>query len=151
MSPTDAVDVPVDSVYSGVVSLRGIRLLIFLVELNHLEIWGADIGNAYLEAKTKESLYIIAGPEFGKLQGHVLTINKALYGLRTSGLRWHERLADCLLDLGFTPCKAEPDIWLRPNGDAYEYVGVYVDDLTMAMRNPAELCNILKNRFGFKL
>ena len=31
-------DIPVDSVYSGVVSLRGFRLLVFLAELNRLPI-----------------------------------------------------------------------------------------------------------------
>lgn len=36
-----------ESVYSGVVSLRGIRLIVFLAELNGLELWGADVGNAY--------------------------------------------------------------------------------------------------------
>ena len=53
-------DTPIESVYSGVVSLRSLRLVIFLAELNGLEVWGADIGNAYLEAKTKEKVYIIA-------------------------------------------------------------------------------------------
>ncbi len=79
-------DVPLESVYSGVVSLKGFRLMMFLAELNGMEAWATDIGNAYLEAKTKEKLVIIAGPEFGELQGHLLRIDKALYGLRTSGL-----------------------------------------------------------------
>lgn len=35
-------DVPVESVYSGVVSLRGIRLIIFLAELNGMETWAAS-------------------------------------------------------------------------------------------------------------
>ena len=43
-----------------------------------------------------EKLYIVAGPEFGELQGHTLIVHKALYGLRTSGARWAERLADSL-------------------------------------------------------
>ena len=60
-------DIPVDSVYSGVVSLRGFRLLVFLGELNNLEIWGTDISSAYLEAYTKEKVCIKAGPEFGPL------------------------------------------------------------------------------------
>ena len=34
-----------------------------LSELNHLELWGTDIGNAYLKAHTKEKLFIVAGPE----------------------------------------------------------------------------------------
>ena len=41
--------VPVESVYSSVVSLRGIRMLAFIAELKDLELWGTDIGNAYLE------------------------------------------------------------------------------------------------------
>jgi len=68
-----------------VVSLRGVRLIVFLSELNELELWQTDIGNAYLEAKTKEKVYVIAGPEFGKeLEGHLLVIVRALYSLKTS-------------------------------------------------------------------
>ena len=59
-------ETPVESVYSSVVSLRSLRLVSFLSVLNQLELWGADIGNAYLKAKTKEKLCIIAGPEFGR-------------------------------------------------------------------------------------
>jgi hypothetical protein len=66
-----------------------------------------------------ERNYIIAGPEFGQLEGHYLIIVKALYGLCTSGLCWHECFADCLCNEGFSPCKAEPDIWMRLNGDLY--------------------------------
>jgi hypothetical protein len=96
-----------ESVYSGVVSLRGIRLIVFLAELNSLQLWGADVGNAYLEAKTKEKVYIVGGPEFGSLHGHTLIIDRALYGLRSSGLCWHQRFSDVLRSMNFTPSKAE--------------------------------------------
>ena len=78
-----------------------------------LQMWATDVGNAYLEAFTLEKVYIVAGPEFGERQGHILIIRKALYGLRTSGKRWYECLAACLHEMGFIPCKAEPDVWLR--------------------------------------
>ena len=58
---------PVESIYSGVVSLS-LRMVVFLSQLNNLEIWGADVGNAYLEAYTDEKLCIMAGPEFKELQ-----------------------------------------------------------------------------------
>ena len=144
-------DIPLESVYSGVVSLRGIRLLTFISELNRLNLWATDIGNAYLEARTKEKVCILAGPEFDNREGHILVIQKALYGLRTSGLRWHERFADCLRAEGFTPCKAEPDIWMRPNGDVYEYIAVYVDDLAIAMLRPKEFTQLLIDKYKFKL
>jgi Reverse transcriptase (RNA-dependent DNA polymerase) len=74
-------DIPLESVYSGVVSLRGFRIVLFLAELNQLELWATDIGHAYLEAFTSEKVYIIAGPEFGEREGHILIISRALYGL----------------------------------------------------------------------
>ena len=67
-------------------------LSIFLAKLNNMKIWGADIGNAYLGPTTKEKLYIVAGPEFEELQGHILVIHKALYGLKSSGLRRSQRI-----------------------------------------------------------
>jgi hypothetical protein len=77
---------PDESIYSGVVSLRALRIIIFIAALNKLELWGADVSSSYLEAKTKEKVYIIAGGEFGRLEGHTLVIDKALYGVRSSGL-----------------------------------------------------------------
>jgi hypothetical protein len=144
-------DIPLDSVYSGVVSLRGFRLVLFLAELNKLELWATDIGNAYLEAMTTEKVYIIAGPEFGDREGHILIIHKALYGLQSSGAHWHDEFSDCLRKMGFLPCKAEPDIWMRRNGDTYEYIAVYVDDLALALVDPQEFINTLQDKYKFKL
>jgi hypothetical protein len=144
-------DVPVDSCYSSVVSLRGFRLLIFIAELNGLKTWSVDISSAYLEAKTKEKIAIIAGPEFGPLEGHTLIVYKALYGLRTSGVRWHDRFAECMRAEGFFPCLAEQDIWMRPNGNIYEYVAVYVDDLAFAVRDPQRFLKILEEKHKFHL
>ena len=73
-----------ESNYSGVVSLRSMRIALLVGELNGLTPMVGDVGNAYLEAKTKEKVYFIAGPEFGELEGHTLIIYKALYGLRLS-------------------------------------------------------------------
>ena len=59
------IEVPSESVYSSVVSFRGIRIVAFLAELNGLNLWGTDIGNAYLQSYMKEKVYIVAGAEFG--------------------------------------------------------------------------------------
>ena len=129
---------PVETIYSGVVSIRNLRIALFLGTLNDLEIWGADIGNAYLEALTGEKIFIVAGPEFKELEGHILIIYKALYGLKSSGARWHDVLFDVLTDMGFSPSKADPDIWMRkaPGEDCYEYIAVYVDDLAIFSTDP---------------
>ena len=53
-------------------------MLIFLAELNGLPLLATDISSAYLEAFTNEKVTILAGPEFGELEGHRLIIDKAL-------------------------------------------------------------------------
>ena len=70
-----------------------------------MKVWAADIGNAYLEATTREKLYIVAGPEFEELQGHILVIHKTLHGLKSSGLRWSQRIHNIMLELNFRPVK----------------------------------------------
>ena len=144
---------PVESIYSGVVSLRSLRMVVFLSQLNNLEIWGADVGNAYLEAYTDEKLCIIAGPEFKELQGHLLIMIKPLYGTHSGGARWHDRLFDILQELKFKPSKAGPDVWMRPEpgGARYEYIAVYVDDLAIAAKDHQAFCNELKKRYNLKL
>ena len=144
---------PVESIYSGVASLRSLRMVVFLSQLNNLEIWGADVGNAYLEAYTDEKLCIIAGPEFKELQGHLLIMVKALYGTHSGGARWHDRLFDILQELKFKPSKADPDVWMRPEpgGTCYEYIAVYVDDLAIAAKDPQAFCNELKEKYNLKL
>ena len=144
---------PVESIYSGVVSLRSLRMVVFLSQLNNLEIWGADVGNAYLEAYTDEKLCIMAGPEFKELQGHLLIMVKALYGTRSGGARWHDRLFDILQEMKFKPSKADPDVWMRPEpgGTCYEYIAVYVDDLAIAAKDSQAFCNELKKKYNLKL
>ena len=44
-----------------------------------------DVTNAYPHASTNERVYAIAGPEFGSHEGRIILIEKALYGLKTSG------------------------------------------------------------------
>ena len=136
-----------------VVSLGSLRMVVFLSQLNDFEIWGADVGNAYLEAYTDQNLSIIAGPEFKELQGHLLIMIKALHGTRSGGARWHDRLFDILQELKFKPSKADPDVWMRPEpgGTCYEYIAVYVDDLAIAAKDPQAFYNELKKRYNLKL
>ena len=87
---------PNEAVYSGDGSLRNLRLAMFLAELNGIQLWGADAGNAYLQELTKETLYIVAGPEFEELQGHVLVMHKVLYGTRSGRACSHDKSFDFL-------------------------------------------------------
>ena len=53
----------------------------------------------------------------------------------------------------FFPSKADTYVWMQPkvDGTSYQYIAVYIDDLLIAMEDLAELCKILKNKYGFQL
>jgi len=142
---------PMDSACSGVVSLKSLRTVMFLAELNGLESWATDIGNARLEAETLEKVFVVAGPESGELEGHALLIFKALRGLRTSGLRWSEKFLLCLKDAGFVPSLADPCTWMGQVDDHWERVAVCADDLAIASKDPAGVVRALTDDCKFKL
>ena len=144
---------PIETIYSGVVILRNLRLVLFLGKLNTLDTWGADIGNANLELFTDENLYIVSDPGFQELEGYILIFLKALYGLMSSGKRWAEVIHGILRDMKFIPSNADPCIWLRkaPNLRCYESIAVYVDDLGIAAESPSAIIVMFKTKYHIKV
>ena len=53
--------------------------------------------------------------------------------------------------MGFLSCKEEPDIWMRKSANLWEYVAVYVDDLTFVVRHPEEFVKELEHNYKYKL
>jgi len=145
-------ETPVTSVCSSVVSLRGARLLAFVGELNDImKIWSTDVGNACLETHTEEKVCIIASPEFGDHEGHVLIVSKAPCGLHSSAPRWSERLADVLREMGHFTSKCEKDIWMRGMADHCEHIVVHVDDSMIAGKDPEAIVKMLTEKHHFEL
>ncbi len=130
--------------YSSVASMRSVRIVTFLAELNGLPLKEADVSSAYLQALSRDKVYIRAGPDFGALEGHLLVIFKAMYGSPSAGLAWHACAAKALRDLGFVPSFADPDVWMRDAGNCWEYVVIYVDDLLVAVKDPDKFFDALK-------
>ena len=80
-----------EEVYSGVVSMETVRTCFVVAELNGLTVCAGDVGNAFLNSRTRENVYFIAGKEFGpELEGKRLVAYKAIYGLKSSSARFHE-------------------------------------------------------------
>jgi hypothetical protein len=121
--------------YASVVSRESVRIALTLAALNDLEVKAADIENAYLTAPINEKIWCTLGPEFGGNAGKRAIIVRALYGLKSAGASFRNRLADCMRHLGWESCKADQDIWLKPEvrkDDGYQYYAyclLYVDDI----------------------
>ena len=53
--------------------------------------------------------------------------------------------------MGFKISKADPDVSMRLNGTAWEYIAVYVDDLCIVAKDLQAICNTLTGKYKYKL
>jgi hypothetical protein len=148
-------ETPAALTYSSVVSRDSVRIALLIASLNELEVLACDIQNAYLTADCREKIYIIAGPEFGSLEGSIMIIRKALYGLKSSGAAFRAHLSETLYELNYLPTKADPDVWIRPavKPDGFEYYEitlVYVDDIMSISHDPKATMEGIQATFKLK-
>ena len=142
---------PEGSTYAGVVSRESVRIALTYAALNGLDVYAADIRNAYLQAPSSQKDYIICGPEFGlENVGKVALIHRALYGGKSAGRDFRNHLRSCMHHLKFESCPADPDVWMRKalksdGNSVWEYVLLYTDDALVISEN-AE--SILRNELG---
>ena len=148
---------PIGSTYAGVVSRESVRIALTYAVLNDLDVFAADIRNAYLQAPSSQKDYIICGPEFGvKNIGRMALIHHALYGGKAAGRDFRNHLRSCMEFLNFKSCLADPNVWMRPaiksDGNTYyEYILLYVDDTLVVSENAESiLCNELGRYFHLK-
>ena len=149
-------ETPVHMTYSSVVSRESVRIAFLVAALNGLDVWCADIQNAYLNADTEERVWFRAGEEWGEHQGKPVLIVKALYGLKGSGKAWRSHLAQYLRDeLEFASSYADPDVWFKPatkpNGEKYySYLLIYVDDVISVDIDPKKNIDLINQKFTIK-
>ena len=143
---------PVDSSYAGVVSRESVRIAFTYAALNGLDVAAADVESAYIQAPTSEKDYIVCGSELPlEYQGKIAVIKRALYGGKRAGSDYWKHIRTCMKHLGFEPCVADPDLWMRKatkpcDGSEYwEYVLLYVDDVLCVSHRPEE---VLRNEIG---
>ncbi len=139
--------------HSSVVQLSSIRLLNVIARAQGLECLAGDIGNAYINADTKEKIFVRCGPEFGpELEGRIAILKKALYGLKSSGNRWHAHFAKTLYNMGFEPTRYDNDVWIKPRSDesGYDYICTYVDDFLIIAKDAWQYMRELQRIYNIK-
>ena len=140
--------------YSSIVSRYSVIIALKIAALNGLEILACDIQNYYLTAKCRELIWTMAGPVFGSEEGSIMVVKMDIYGLKLSGSTFRAELASLLHNIGYTPSKADPDLWMRPaiksyGTEYYKYALFYVDGLLVISCVPMKTIKGIK--FVFKL
>jgi hypothetical protein len=80
----------------------------------------------------------------------------ALYGLRSTGAAFCAHLASFIRQMGYTSCKADPDLWYRAEtrpADSfryYAYILCYVDNILCVHHNPMSVLNLINGYMPLK-
>ena len=108
-------DTPASITYSSVVSRDSVRIALMITALNDIDVFAADIGNAYLNDPCPQKIWTKSGPEFVSKQVCVMLIVRSLYRLKYSGASWRAMLAETMVSygLGYTYTDADKDVCIK--------------------------------------
>jgi hypothetical protein len=144
---------PATITYASVVLRETMHLALTIGALNDLKVEVGDVLNAYITASVKEKVWTVLGPEFRHDTGKSAIIIITLHGLKSAGASFWAHLASFMCQLGYTSCKADPDLWLKaktkPDNNVcyYDNTLCYIDDILCIHHDPMSVMNKI-NRFS---
>ena len=112
--------------YSPVVAWTTIRILLVLTAILGLATKQVDYTLAFCQAKLKKDdpPIFIEMPRMFETPGHILRLNRSLYGMKQSPLNFYNHLTEGLEARGFKSSKIDPCLWYNDNVICL----IYVDD-----------------------
>ena len=151
----DLLDSPKSETFASVVSRDSVRLFFLLAALNDMDVLSCDIQNAFTTAPARDKNFTVLNDELGpEHRGKTVILVRALYGQRTAGRVFRDFLASHFREMGWTSCRADPDVWLRPatrdGHKIYEYLICYTDDVVVACIDPKLFMDQLGKRITLK-
>ena len=120
-----------DETFVPVAKFVTIRLMLTMAAIHDMETHQIDVVMAFLNRLLlEEEVVYMKAPEGARLPpGTVVVLRRMLYRLKQSPRKWNERLNDFLLSMSFHRSTNDSALYWREEGDKYDYILVYVDDL----------------------
>ena len=150
-----------EDIFSPTASMRLLKMFLALgVEVGR-QVKQLDFISAFIQGKVRSRIFVfldeIVGevcPEFSKFVGRPLLLERALYGLATSGKYWYEDLDEYLQLIGFRKSTVDPCFYSRKTKAGILRLINYVDDTLYfgtTDESEEEFVKELRNRFNFNL
>ena len=112
-----------------------------------------DVETAFLNSPMPDGkeIFIRVPPEFA-VEGKpkFLKLKKCLYGQRCASAAWQKHLGGILREIGCTPMKEDPAVYVLKEGKEFIFIPTHVDDL-FPVTNSHRLLNKVWDHLGSKL
>jgi hypothetical protein len=119
---------PLDNTYAATLAIRNFRALIAIANYFDLELKQYDVPTAFLNANINRTLYAETPEAFRHIEGEIMRVLRALYGLKESPALWYDELRRQLVKLGLKPVEGFPCLYTS----RWLILFVYVDDIVIA-------------------
>lgn len=128
--------------YSPVAKLSTIRLLLAIGIQKNFQFCHLDVKTAFLNGCLEELVFMKPPEGIEVPTGHVLQLNRSLYGLKQSPRCWNKRFNDFIVTLGFRRSLADYCLYTRVIDDSITYLVLYVDDMLMCSNDSRSMKHI---------
>ncbi|CAA0831452.1 cysteine-rich RLK (RECEPTOR-like protein kinase) 8 [Striga hermonthica] len=144
-----------DETFSPVAKITTVRVLIALAASKSWKLWQMDVKNAFLHGELDREIYMVqpAGFEDKENPGYVCKLKKALYGLKQAPRAWYGKIAEFLIQCGYSVAPADSNLFVKKRERKLAIVLVYVDDIIITGDDEEEIQQTRRNllvRFQMK-
>jgi hypothetical protein len=112
-----------------------LRVLFVHAATQSLAIRHIYISTAFLLGDLHETVFIEQPPIINDGTNRVWRLKKSLYGLKQSGSKWHMKLGQLLVSLGFKRAGYDPALFVRCDSGEKHFKSLWVDDLIVIARH----------------
>jgi hypothetical protein len=84
-----------------------VHLFFVFAALKDIDVLACHTQNAYINTEMIEKVWFCGGDKMSTDKGKIIVIIRVVYGLKSSGARWREHMAQTLCNIRFQSCKAE--------------------------------------------
>jgi hypothetical protein len=119
---------PIDNTYAATLAICNFCALIAITNYFTLELKQYNVPTAFLNAKINRKLYAETPDAFCHIEGQIMLVLRALYGLKESPILWYNELRRQLVKLGLKSVEGFPCLYTS----RWLILFVYVDNIVMA-------------------
>ena len=136
-SQKPGIDYSNNGTFAPVMRFDTLRTVLALTAVNGWDLRQFDIKGAYLNSYIEEEIYMRQPPGFEDGTAQVCKLKRSLYRLKQAGNVWNKELDHALQDLGFQKLRSDSCCYLWEDGDNFEILLVWVDDILSTANSQA--------------
>ena len=135
--------------FAPVMRFESLRTGLALAAVNRWDLRQFDVKGAYLNGYLEEEIYMRQPPGFEDGTERVCLLRRSLYGLKQAGHVWNKEFDRAMTDLRFTRLKSDSCCYLRRNGEDFEILLVWVDDI-LSIASSSARNDLIEQEIGGK-